>query len=109
MIKALFPQNFYDAWIPKAQQNVLDLKQTATTLEKSDEHISQLLYVKDSQVSSNTPCSKTITDLYNVSTKTIYYDMNQSLQDLLATNIEAQILVRISLQLRIICWIYLTI
>ena len=63
MIKALFPQNFYDAWIPKAQQNVLDLKQTATTLEKSDEHISQLLYVKDSQVSSNTPCSKTITDL----------------------------------------------
>lgn len=46
----VFSQNFYDAWIPKAQQNVIELKQTATTLEKSDEHISQLLYVKDSQV-----------------------------------------------------------
>ena len=49
-----FSQNFYDAWIPKAQQNVIELKQTATTLEKSDEHISQLLYVKDSQVKKNT-------------------------------------------------------
>eukprot|EP00116_Pleurobrachia_bachei_P007665 sb/3467927/ len=41
-------KNFYDAWIPKAHQNVQDLKQTANQLEKSDEHISQLLFVKDS-------------------------------------------------------------
>lgn len=53
-------KNFYDAWIPKAQQNVMDLKQTATTLEKSDEHISQLLYVKDSQIMGDWESSETV-------------------------------------------------
>jgi len=53
-------KNFYDAWIPKAQQNVLDLKQTATTLEKSDEHISQLLYVKDSQIMGDWDSGETV-------------------------------------------------
>ncbi|KAL5250985.1 hypothetical protein ACHWQZ_G016645 [Mnemiopsis leidyi] len=53
-------KNFYDAWIPKAQQNVIDLKQTATTLEKSDEHISQLLYVKDSQIMGDWDSGETV-------------------------------------------------
>ena len=56
-------QNFYDVWIPKAQQNVIDLKQTATTLEKSDEHITQLLYVKDSQVKDG-PCWNFLNIIY---------------------------------------------
>ena len=43
------PQSFYQDWICKAEQNVIELKYTADEIEYSDDHISALLYVKDSK------------------------------------------------------------
>lgn len=44
-----FIKSFYQDWICKAEQNVIELKYTADEIEYSDDHISALLYVKDSK------------------------------------------------------------